>query len=88
MLPSGTQTKMLSNYQFSFLNQGILKGDCTVDLLLDWLGISCMTTDIFSFYLQTRLNQISQTAGQWYSDTSPFSIPWCASFQELGSTSR
>ena len=30
---------------------------------------------IFCFYLQNRLIQTSQTGGQWYSDTSPFSIP-------------
>ncbi len=35
-----------------------------------------MTIDIFCFYLQNRLIQTSQTGGQWYSDTSPFSIPW------------
>jgi hypothetical protein len=34
-----------------------------------------MTTDIFCFYLQNRLIQTGQTGGQWYSDTSPFSIP-------------
>jgi hypothetical protein len=34
-----------------------------------------MTTDNFHFYLQNRLIQTSQTGGQWYSDTSPFSIP-------------
>jgi hypothetical protein len=26
--------------------------------------------------LQNRLIQTIQTGGQWYSDTSPFSIPW------------
>jgi hypothetical protein len=26
--------------------------------------------------LQNRLTQTSQTGGQRYSDTSPFSIPW------------
>jgi hypothetical protein len=35
-----------------------------------------MTTDNFCFYLQNRLIQTSQTGGQWYNDTSPFSIPW------------
>jgi hypothetical protein len=35
-----------------------------------------MTTDNFCFYLQYSLIQASQTGGQWYSDTSPFSIPW------------
>jgi len=32
-----------------------------------------MTTDIFLFAKQI---QTSQTGGQQYSDTSPFSIPW------------
>jgi hypothetical protein len=36
-----------------------------------------MTTDNFCFYLQNRLIQTSQTGGQLYSDTSPFSIPCC-----------
>jgi len=35
-----------------------------------------MTTENFAFYLQNRLIQTSQTGGQWYSDTSLFSIPW------------
>jgi hypothetical protein len=39
-----------------------------------------MTTDNFCFYLQNRLIQTSQTGGQWYSDTSPFSIPWHFNF--------
>jgi hypothetical protein len=34
-----------------------------------------MTTVNFCFYLQNRLIQTSQTGGQQYSDTSPFSIP-------------
>jgi hypothetical protein len=51
------------------------KYHCTVDLLFDWFWISCLTTDNFCFYLQNRLIQTSQTGGQWYSNTSPFSIP-------------
>ncbi len=47
-----------------------------MDLLFDWFRISCMTTNNFCFYLQNRLIQTSQTGGQWYNDTSPFSIPW------------
>jgi len=39
-----------------------------------------MTADNFCFYLQNRIIQTSQTGGQWYSDASPFSIPWCMSF--------
>jgi hypothetical protein len=34
-----------------------------------------MTTDNFCFYFQNRLIQTSQTGGQQYSDTFPFSIP-------------
>jgi len=50
---------------------------CTVDLLFDWFGISCMTSDNFYFYFQKRLIQNSQTGGQWYSYISSFSNPWC-----------
>ncbi len=50
-------------------------GNTTFYLLFDWFGISCMTTDNFCFNLQNRLIQTSQTGGQWYSDTSHFSIP-------------
>jgi hypothetical protein len=34
-----------------------------------------MTIAIFCFYLKNRLIQTSQTGGQQYIDTSPFSIP-------------
>jgi hypothetical protein len=34
-----------------------------------------MTSDKFCFYLQNILIQTSETGGQWYSDTSPLSIP-------------
>jgi hypothetical protein len=46
-----------------------------------------MTTDNFCFYLQSRLFQTSQTGGQWYNDTSPFSIP-CLLLQDEGEGSR
>ena len=51
------------------------KYHCTIDLLFDWFGISCISTDNFCFYLQNRLIQTGQTGGQLYSDTSPFSVP-------------
>ncbi len=35
-----------------------------------------MKTDNSCFYMPNRLIQTSQTGGQPYSDTSPFSIPW------------
>ncbi len=49
------------------------KYHCTVDLLFDWFGISCVATDNFCFYLQNT-NPIQAKGGQWYSDTSLFSI--------------
>jgi hypothetical protein len=42
-----------------------------------------MTTDNFCFYLQNRLVQTSRTGGQWYSDTSPFSIPAAALLEDM-----
>ncbi len=73
--------KHLTGWKTSLLEINIsllfhLLNHCTIDLLFDWFGISCMATDNFCFYLQNRLVQTSQTGGQWYSDTSPFSIPW------------
>ncbi len=74
---SGVRAETIDIYIIVW-KQGILKGEyhCTVDLLFDWFGISCRTTDIFCFYFQNRLIQTSQTGGQWYSDPSPFRIPW------------
>jgi hypothetical protein len=42
-----------------------------------------MATDNFCFYLQNRPIQTGQTGGQWYSYTSPFSIPWTVSNQSV-----
>jgi len=60
-----------------YFRQGILKGKyhCTADLLFDWFGISCMTSNNFCFSLQNRLIQTGLTGGQWYSDPSPFCVP-------------
>jgi hypothetical protein len=75
---SATLSNLLDRRVDRLLPPGYTKGGkyhCTTDLLFDWFGISFMTTDIFCFYLQNRLTQMSQTRDQWYSDTSPFSIP-------------
>jgi hypothetical protein len=37
--------------------------------------------------LQNRLIQTSQTVGQQYSDTSPFSIPWTNTLAYLAAAS-
>jgi hypothetical protein len=42
-----------------------------------------MATDNFCFYLQNGLIQTSQTGGQWYSGTSPFSIPCFFAYAQL-----
>jgi hypothetical protein len=47
-----------------------------------------MATDNFSFYFQNRLTQAGQTGGQWYSDTSPFSIPWIQVLASLALSSQ
>ena len=62
------------------------KYHCTVDLLFDWFGISCMTTEIFLF-LFAKLIQTGQMGSQWYSDTSPFSIPWTNTLAYCGQPS-
>ncbi len=67
------------------MSHGILKGEVSMYHWPPvWFGISYMTTDNFCLYLQNRLIKTSQIGGQWYSDTSSFSIPcmsvsllWC-----------
>ncbi len=52
-------------------------GSITVPLTscLTGLESAVWLLTFFCFYLQNRLIQTSQTGGQRYSDTSPFSIP-------------
>ncbi len=59
------------------LMQGILKAEV---LLYHWPPVWLVCNQLygnwqFLFYLQNRPIWTSQTGGQWYSDTSPFSIP-------------
>ncbi len=55
----------------------ILKGEVS---LYHWPPVWLVCNQLYDnwqcFYLQNRLIQTSQTGGQWYSVTSPFSIPW------------
>jgi hypothetical protein len=48
---------------------------CTVDLLFDWFGLVCFANKNINCQLLYSGFQTSQTGGQLYSDTSPFSIP-------------
>ncbi len=41
------------------------KYHCTIELLFDWFGISCMTTDNFCFYVQNIQIQTSQIGSHW-----------------------
>ncbi len=74
-IPDGCRLRRNANVSCKSTYREYLRGKyhCTIDLLFDWFGISCMTTD--NFCLQNRQIQTSQTGGPWYSDTSPFSIP-------------
>jgi len=42
----------------------------------DWFGLVCFAKKNKNCQLSYSWFQTSQTGGQWYSDTSPFSIPW------------
>jgi hypothetical protein len=57
--------------------QGTLRGiyHCTIDLLFDWFGLVCFANKNKNCQLSYSWYQTSQTGGQQYSDTSPFSIP-------------
>jgi len=52
------------------------KSHCTIDLLFDWFGLVCFANKNKNCQLSYSWFQTSQTGGQWYNDTSPFSIPW------------
>ncbi len=60
-------------------------GSITVPLTscLTGLELAVWQLTMFCFYLQNRLIQTSQTGGQSYIHTSPFSIPWKMSFSWL-----
>ncbi len=51
------------------------KYHCTIDLLFDWFGLVCFANKNKNCQLSYSWFQTSQTGGQRYSDTSPFSIP-------------
>ncbi len=60
-----------------WLLQGILKGEVsTVDLLFDWFRLVCFANKNKNCQPSYSWFQTSQTGGQRYGDTSPFSIPW------------
>ncbi len=58
------------------------KYHCTIDLLFDWFGLDCFANKNKNCQLPYSCFQTSQTGGQWYSDTSPFSIPWINSYSD------
>ncbi len=51
------------------------KYHCTIDLLFYWFGLVCYANIYKICQLSYSWFQTSQTGGQRYSDTSPFSIP-------------
>ncbi len=62
--------------------QGILNGDVS---LYHWPPVWLVWNQLYDnwqflflfFFVFIFLTIISQTGGQWYSDASPISIPWC-----------
>ncbi len=56
------------------------KYHCTVDLLFDWFGLACFANKNKNCQYSYSFFQTSQTGGQLYSDTFPFSIPWLDSY--------
>jgi hypothetical protein len=52
------------------------KYHCTIDFLFDWFGLVCFANKNKNCQLSYSKFQTNQTGGQWYSDASPFSIPW------------
>ncbi len=69
---------MLIDYPLRVGSRNTKGGSITVPLTSCLTGLESAVWQLtfFCFYLQNRLIQTSQTGGQWYSDTSPFSIPW------------
>ncbi len=51
------------------------KYHCTIDLLFDLFGLVSFANNNKNCQLPYSCFQTSQTGGQWYNDTSPFSIP-------------
>jgi len=77
---------MSCQYAYLYLLPGNTKGGkyhCTVDLLFYWFGLVCFANKNKNFQLSYRWFQTSQTGGQRYRDTSPFSIPCCCHWNIL-----
>ncbi len=63
---------------YKWIEAGNAKGGkyySTDDLLFDWFGLVCFANKKKNYQLPHSWFQTSQTGGQQYSDTSPFSIP-------------
>ncbi len=64
--------------------QGLLKGEnITVPLTSCLTGLVCFINKTKNCLLSFSWFQTSQTGGQWYSDTSPFSIPRWRNVQNM-----
>ncbi len=56
------------------------KYHCTVGLLFDQFGLACFANKNKQIQFSYSWFQTSQTGGQRYSDTVPFSVPWLQLF--------
>ncbi len=59
-----------------WVEAGKTKGESITVHLTSFLTGLVSAVGQLTIILQNRLIQTSQTGGQWYCDTSPFSIPW------------
>ncbi len=73
------QSNRRSTVQWHF-PQGPLKGEVLLyswpPVWPVWISLFCKQKQKFSVVTQHSWYQPGQKGGQWYSDTSPFSIPW------------
>jgi hypothetical protein len=71
-------------YSLIMSNAGNTKGGSIIVLLTFCLtGLESTAWLLTFFFLQNRLIKTSQTGGELYSSTSPFSIPWYNVLQRL-----
>jgi len=67
---------LIKQFSFSRMFRPRGKYQCTIDLLCDRFRLVCFANKNTNCQLLYSWFQTSQTGGQRYRDTSPFSIPW------------
>ncbi len=84
--PCSWPSQYSPNKSFRKLEQGMLRASITVPLTSCLTGLDQSSLKIKTKIVSCHTTDASQTGGQQYSDTSPFSIPWVehqSSFSQL-----